>query len=332
MEKAGYTRFMRLVMGFRESKIILVANELDLFSRMAKEDCSIEGLAAQLKVNERALGIIINALVAMGILLKRGVLYGNQEIARKYLVKESPDYLGHFLSFLNYCCNELNCLEETLTQYRPGECRPSLATRDAGRFERIYIRAMDNIARERAERIARHLDLEKTVKMLDLGCGAATYAIAFALVNSQLTAVALDLPAPLDIAAENIRMNCLDHRIHLLEGSYWEVDYGSGYDLVWISQIIHSLDEFRVKELFRKAVNALAPGGRLIIHDSLLGEDGISPYHAALFSVFMLALTEGGRCHTVKDTRSWLLQAGLQDITHYTLDAESDLVIGIKPI
>lgn len=321
---------MRMIMGFRESKILLAANDLDLFTRLDRGVCSVEELSAQMKVDAHALGILMDALTAMGILSKNGATYDNREMTRTYLVKGSPHYQGQFLSFLNYCYRQLSTLEERLMPAGTGKSLPFVSG-DESRFARVYAWGMDNVAKERAERIARHLDLADAEKILDLGGGAATYSMAFASMNPRLTAVVLDLPPTLEIARENIKLNGLCHRIRFLAGSYWDLDYGSGYDLVWISQVIHSLDEFQGRELIRRGAEALAPGGRLIVHDSLLAEDRASPYYAAMFSVFMLALTQGGRCHTVNETRDWLIKAGLQDVCHFAFDSESDLLIGRKP-
>jgi SAM-dependent methyltransferase len=328
MSKPGYIRLMRLAMGFRESKILLVANDLGLFERLF-EGRSVEDLAHQLSVDSRALSVLMNAMVAMGILDKEKDRYFNQEIAERYLVKGSPDYLGDFFKFLSLCWRQWDDLAQALKPgYTPAKIYDS--PEEELNFNQTFIWGMDNSAKERAERIAEVLDLSAVHHMLDLGGGAATYSIAFAKKNPQLNAVVLDLPLPLLVARENIRGHGLGDRVRTLEGSYWDLDYGSGYDLVWISQVIHALDESQGAKLVRKAAKALLPGGRLIVHDSHLNDDFTSPYHAALFSALMLALTEKGRCYAAKEIEEWMNQAGLKNVSRIELDAESDMVVGIR--
>jgi ubiquinone/menaquinone biosynthesis C-methylase UbiE len=329
MYKPGYFRLMRLIMGFRESKILLVANDLDLFSELSKGARTVESLAKINDLDARALEILMNALTAMGVISQKDGFYSNQEIAEKYLVKGQPDYLGQFFKFLNLCWDRWSNLAKTLKPgYAPVPTSSSI--KEELQFSQAFIWGMDNIAAERAKRIAQMLDFGAVRRMLDLGGGAATYSIAFAEQNPRLNAVVLDLPSALSVARENIQIHGLSNRIHTLEGSYWDLDYGSDYDVVWISQVIHSLNESQAFSLIRKSVQALSSNGRLIVHDSFLAEDHASPYYAALFSALMLSLSDGGRCYDFNEIREWLAQVGLINIQRIELDAESEMAIGIK--
>jgi hypothetical protein len=330
MHKPGVLRLMRMVWGFRESAIILVANDLDLFSHLALGSCTVADLAPKLQVDARRLRIVMDALVAMGLLNKEGNFYRNQELAQAYLVKGNPDYRGEFLKHLHLQSKLWSDLAENLRTGRMSAQVHRLTEEDR-QFHQAFIWGMDNMGKERAERISQVLDLGGVHRMLDLGGGAATYSIAFSRRNPKLRSMVLDLPLALAVARENVELNGLKERIDTLEGSYWEVDFGTGYDLMWISQIIHSLSETQGMQLIRKAAAALEPQGRLIVHDSLLTEDHTSPYFAALFSVYMLAVTEQGRCYTVNEVEGWLNEAGLIEVHDITVDAESMMVIGIKP-
>ncbi len=326
----GYLRLMRMAMGFRESKILLVANDLNLFSQISEGCRSIEALALRLPANIRVLRILMDALVAMGILHKVDNSYYNHEIADKYLVKSKPEYRGDFLAFTHYCWSQWNDLDAVVKSGRAIS-----KTHGINQSERAvgnaYSWGMDNMAKAKAERIAKILDLSGVRRMLDFGGGAATYSIAFAQRNSQLTAYVMDLPLSIEVARENIKRNEMEGRVKVLQGSYWEADYGNNYDLIWVSQIIHQHSESEVAHLIGKATFALRSGGRLIVHDSLLTEDRTSPYFAALFSIYLLTLTEKGRCYTVNETKEWLIQAGLKEVIRIEIDAESDIIMGVKP-
>jgi cyclopropane fatty-acyl-phospholipid synthase-like methyltransferase len=166
--------------------------------------------------------------------------------------------------------------------------------------------------------------------MLDVAGGAATYSIAFAKANPQLSSVVLDLPFPLEVARENIERDGLSDRIATRAESYWDAEYEPEFDLVLISQVIHGLSESQCAELIRRSARALAPDGRMVVHDSILSEDHTFPYHAALFSTYMLATTEQGRCYTFDEVGKWMTDAGLGDIRRIEVDAESELVEGVN--
>jgi len=85
---------MKLAAGFRESKIILAANELNLFTALSEKQLLPSEAAEKVQVDARALAIIMDALTAMGFLIKENDLYRNTEAAEKFLVKGKPGYNG----------------------------------------------------------------------------------------------------------------------------------------------------------------------------------------------------------------------------------------------
>ena len=148
-------------------------------------------------------------------------------------------------------------------------------------------------------------------RLLDLGGGPATYAINFAQANPDLAATVFDLPMPLKIARENIDKNGLTDRVDTLAGNFLQDDIGTGYDFIWVSQILHSHDEGQCKLIIAKAVAALKGGGTLAIQDFYLNADGASPTGAAMFGVHMLAVTPRGRAYTHGEVAAWMEAAGL---------------------
>ena len=326
---SGYLRLMRLSAGFRESKIILAANDYGLFTKLSGTRMSAKKAANMTHADIRAITIVMDALVAMGFLTKENDCYGNTEVSERFLVKDKPDYKGDLLKFMNDSWNQWGNLEETI---RAGDVKFGAALPDwsQGEYNKTYIWAMDNVGRERAERVSRKIDLSSVKKMLDIGGGAATYSIAFAKANPQLSSVVLDLPSTLEVAIANIAKNGLTDRIATRAESYWDAEYEPDHDMVLISQIIHGLSEAQCAELIRRSASALSPGGRLVVHDSILEEDRTAPYHAALFSAYMLATTESGRCYSFNETRRWMEDAGLTNIHGIEVDAESELIVGVR--
>ena len=176
---------------------------------------------------------------------------------------------------------------------------------------RAFIWGMHAIARDLAPKVAAKLDLKAVRHLLDLGGGPATYAITFAQANPELKATVFDLPMPIEIARENIAKNGLTDRVDTLAGNFLKDDIGTGYDFIWISQILHSHDEAQCKLIIAKAVAALTPGGTLAIQDFYLNADGASPTGAAMFGVHMLAVTPRGRAYTHGEVAEWMQAAGL---------------------
>ncbi len=114
MSKPDFGELMRLGWGFRASKLLLVANDWGLFSLLSPEPRTAGELAVQLKLDRRALEIMLNALVSIGLLAKEQDRYRNQELAETYLVKETSTYRGEIFKHLHQCWCHWDYLEEVI--------------------------------------------------------------------------------------------------------------------------------------------------------------------------------------------------------------------------
>ena len=84
-----------------ETKILLTAVELDLFSTLKGCSLTINQMAESRELNPRALELVMNALVAMRVVTKEEKMYANTAVAERYLVQSSPEYVGHLLTLHN---------------------------------------------------------------------------------------------------------------------------------------------------------------------------------------------------------------------------------------
>ena len=99
-------------------------------------------------------------------------------------------------------------------------------------------------------------------------------------------------------------------RYHLLPGSAFETDFGSGYDLVLITNFLHHFDSPTCTIFMRKVHAALNPGGRAAIAELVPNPDRVSPPTAAAFSMMMLATTPSGDVYTLAELESISKSAG----------------------
>jgi SAM-dependent methyltransferase len=325
--KGGFEQIMSMVRGFQGAKMLMVAVDLAVFDFLVEPRSAVE-TAAWLKANPRATGIFLNGLAALGLVEKGLDYFKNGELASRYLVRGSENYRGAIVKHIEHTWDRgWNDLKETiLVGHLPAveaekwvDARPE---RDEASV-RAFIWGMHAIARDLAPKVAAKLNSTGVRRLLDLGGGPATYAIAFAQANPELKATVFDLPMPLEIARENIANHGLTDRVDTLAGNFLQDDIGTGYDFIWISQILHSHDEEQSKFIIAKAVAALNPGGTLAIQDFYLNPDGASPTGAAMFGVHMLAVTPRGRAYTFGEVAEWMQEAGLAapEFTQSGMDA-----------
>jgi cyclopropane fatty-acyl-phospholipid synthase-like methyltransferase len=324
---------MHLVRGFRPAKIIMVAKDMEMFNHL-EEWRTADEIAARVEAHPRAVGILLNALAALEVLDKEGERFRNRDLVSRYLVRSKDEYRGAIVRHMHHTWWGWSELEETVKR---GHADMAKSERWLDRVEdpqeewvRDFIWGMHAIARDLAPQAANMVDLSGVKHLLDLGGGPATYAITFAQANPALKATVFDLPQPIEIAKENIRRHGLADRISTRAGNFLKDDIGSGYDFVWISQILHRHTEEQCRLIINKSVAALNPGGQMVLQDFLLNDDRISPVEAALFSVHMLAVTPGGRAYAYREVAAMMESAGLSPPEHKPTSPQTSILIGRK--
>ncbi len=149
-------------------------------------------------------------------------------------------------------------------------------------------------------------------KVLSLAVGHGRYEVTLARHNRNAEVWAVDWPNVLEVARENAASAGVADRYHTIPGSAFDVDYGSGYDLVLITNFLHHFDPPTCETLLRKVHAALKPGGRAVILEFVPNEDRISPPMAAGFSLTMLAGTPAGDAYTFSQFQQMLRNAGFR--------------------
>jgi cyclopropane fatty-acyl-phospholipid synthase-like methyltransferase len=169
---------------------------------------------------------------------------------------------------------------------------------------------LHRIGQQSGPDFAKRLQLAGPVRMLDLGGGAGTNAIAFCQVYPELTSTVFDLPATLRLTEKTVKDAGLESRIALLPGDFNKDQLGGPYNLVLMSDILHYQTFETNAALVKKVFDHLTPGGRLIVKDRFLDETGTGPAWTTAFAVHILVNTQQGRCYKTADAIQWMNQAG----------------------
>ena len=167
----------------------------------------------------------------------------------------------------------------------------------------------------------------KSEDFRDIAAGHRLYGIAFAKNNPQAEIVALDWAPVLEVAKENARNAAVSDRYRTIEGSAFDVEYGSGYDLVLLTNFLHHFDMAACEALLRKVRAALAGGGRALTLEFVPNEDRISPPEAAGFSMMMLAGTPSGDAYTFSELERMFSNAGFARSEIYSLPLSIEQVV-----
>jgi SAM-dependent methyltransferase len=305
------------------------AVKLEIFTIIGERLITADELAQQLAGDLRATAMLLDALCAMQLLTKSGSSYRNSESARKLLVKNSPDYVGHMIMHHHHLVESWMRLDEAVLS---GAAVQPLIPRDESERRESFLMGMYTIAMGTAPGLVPTLDLAGRTRLLDLGGGPGTWAIHFCEHNPGLTATVFDLPTTRPFAEKTIAQHGLSERIAFQAGDFHSQKIEGGYDVVWMSQILHGECPADCKKIVAKAARVLPPGGMLIIHEFILDDDRAAPLFPALFSLNMLAVTQAGQSYSEGELKRMMEKAGLVDIqrTSYRGPMESGVLVGHK--
>ncbi len=295
----------KIASSFRESRILLSAVELDLFTTLDGRLLTCKEIAEDLNTDEAATCILLNALCAIGLLKKSKNKYYCTETASKYLSRKSADYMANLYHTANLW-QRWTKLTEVVKKGRNVE---TFEKNETGREQ--FIAAMHYRASLQADIISYMIDIGSIKKMLDIGGGSGAFSYAFMKRNPELTSVIIDLPEVIPLSKWYASKEQMTDRAEFIEGNYLTVDFGQNYDMVFISSIIHMNSYEQNKKLIKKSADALAPGGFIVIRDWVMNENLTEPSEAALFSVNMLVSTKEGRSYSEVEMKEWLSNAGI---------------------
>ena len=304
------------------------AVKLDLFTLLGDAQLTASDMAPQLQGAERGIAMLLDALTAMGLLIKTGDKYANTKESKAYLIKTSPQYQGYIMRHHAHLIGLWSHLDKAVIRGRRAATRSK--PKNQAELEGFLL-GMFNLAMGIAPTLAEQIDLSGRTQLLDLGGGPGTYAIQFCLRNPQLKATVFDLPTTEPFAAQTIKKFALASRVKFQRGDYLKQTIAGTYDVAWLSHILHSLGPRDCAKVLRKAVAALKPGALLFIHEFILDDTRTAPLFSSLFSLNMLVNTTQGQSYSETELRAMLETAGIREVKRldFTGPNQSGIVYGV---
>jgi SAM-dependent methyltransferase len=316
-----FEEFRDAVAGYRLPRVLLAALELDLFTTIGERTWTIAELAKRTQLSERGLGILCRNLAMAGLLQKKADQYKNSRLGATALNADHPAYRGGYLDLIKSHWTDWIRLPESVRTGLPIDHDVP----DSPDWRRRFTWAMHHRTVETAPAIAAQVDLRGAESLLDLGGGPGTYALAFLSNNPKLRATVCDREAALEVAREIAAGHKAGPRLSYLPLDFAQERIPGTYDVIWYSNVLHIYSPADNQAIFRRALAALNPGGRLIIQDALLHDrEGLFPADASLFAVSMLLFTESGNTYSAADTAKWLKDAGFLRVRPLKVKATSE--------
>jgi len=321
-----------LARSFMVSRIFLTGAELDLFTLLASATLSAEEIAGRTKGELRALTILLDALVALDLLVKEEGKYFCPAPIASLLSKNSPDSVLPMVLHMAHLWQRWSDLTKIICP--SSACAIEAASPQEKKEEevRAFIGAMHNIGAQLAPAIVASVNPGSAKTLLDVGGASGTYTLAFLQAVAPMKATLFDKPEVIEMARKRLDGAGVLDRVTLVGGDFCRDDFPPGHDLAFVSAIIHQNSPQQNVDLYRKIFRSLNPGGRIVIRDHVMDPDRTRPKDGAIFAVNMLVNTSGGNTYTYEEIRSGLEQAGFVRIHPLKKGEHMDgLVKGTKP-
>jgi SAM-dependent methyltransferase len=305
--------FFDTATAYERTQALKASVELGMFTAIAGGATSTAAIAQKCGASERGIRMLCDYMTIIGFLTKTDGTYGLTPDSAVFLDKNSPAYLGGVLDFL-LAPGLTRAFDDLTGAVRKG----GTVFQEGGtvspenpvwvQFARAMVPMMIMPAQLMAEKVA--VPADRPVKILDIAAGHGIFGIAFAQRYPNVTVVAQDWASVLAVATEHAQRFGVADRHSTLPGSAFDVDFGTGYDLVLVTNFLHHFDAPTNTALMKKVHAALADGGRAATLEFVPDPDRVSPPWSAMFALTMLAATPGGDAYTFAELDAICKDAG----------------------
>lgn len=319
---------LQTAFGFWNSKVLLTAVELGLFTKLGKNRPTGEELGSQLGLHPRGVKDFFDALVAMKFVGREGngpeARYFNTPEGAMYLDEKSPRYIGGILIMLNV--RLFKYWQDLPEALRTGLPQNEVKYGEKGIFEALYkdpvkleifLNAMTGLSRLNFEAFAAKFEFSKFKTLCDIGGATGLLCIEVARKQPHLKCVTWDLPVIEPIARKSIASAGLSERVSTASGDFF-TDPLPKADLITMGMILHDWNLERKLHLIRAAYDALPPGGAFVAIENIIDDARRENVFGLLMSLNMLIEFGEAFDFSSADFREWCSQAGFKrfDLIH----------------
>lgn len=327
----GPERLQQMHFSFAAERILAAALQLRIFSLIFLGSHTAGEIAAAAGASERGTRMLLDALVGLELLSKNANRYDLSADAARYLVRESPEYMGAVMES-DQLWSAWGRLAECVRTGTPARAAGNQA--EAEKFFPVLVRTLHITNGGPARRLASHLVPPGTkpgLRVLDIGCGSAVWSIAVAKLDPLVRVTAFDFEKVLDTTREFVAREGMRSCYEFLPGDLRSAEFPAGrYDLAILGNIVHGENETTSRNLFTRIHRALVSGGRLAIIDMIPNDERNGPPFPLFFALNMLVNTEEGGTYTLAEYRDWLAAAGFGRVDTFDIASHSPAIVATK--
>ncbi len=312
-EKWNMGRLMELATGYWKSAVLSAGVDLGIFDALSDGTATAASLAKSCNASPRHLAEVLDALVALELLVKVDGQYGIAPGANDLVSRRSPTCILDALRFNMDLYPLWGRLADSARKGEPAIPPGAHLGADPERTRRFAV-GMHSRALGMAPAVLPAIDPKDARTLLDIAAGPGTFSRMLAEQHESLHVTQFELPAVQAVARELTAASPAADRIHFQPGDYHKDALPTGFDMALLCGAIHQEDEAFATQLFERVKAALNEGGRFLIVDMMLDPDRTGPLFSNLFSINMMLTSPRGRVFTAESLERLLKKAGFADV------------------
>ncbi len=298
-------------MGMGQCRVLLTACKLGVFDALGDGELTSDELAEKLDTHPDGTRTLMSALNGFGHVKRRQGRFRNSAAAHKWLRTDSPKTVLDTLLFTADLWDRLGDLDEAVRTGHLRRFHDGMPPEFWGR----YVRGLASFARIAAPEAVRKVKLPRAPKrLLDVGGGHGMFSCGFCRKYPDLRAEVFDLPEVADHGRALVADEEGGDRVTYRPGDMRTNDWGDGYDLVLIFNVLHNATAEESAAAVQSAHDALAPGGTLAIFDGEHKETSGNLSPTAGFNELFFFMLSGAQAWPEATIRTWITDAGFGPI------------------
>lgn len=299
-------RIFQIASGFMAAKHLFAANEVGLFSGLSAGPATLDDLGGTTGFARTRLRVLVNAMVALGLVESDGARYRNSTVADEFLSGGGPADLRPFLRFWDRLSYPTWLGFEEAIRTGQGQSTMKLSAEQ----EQIFLEGVEAIQAAPAAALPEVYDFAGHERVLDLGGGTGSWLAAILRRYPQLQGTLFDLPEAAGVARPRLAEDPARARAEVVEGDFFQDAIPDGHDAVLIANVIHLFSPEHNLDLLKRTREHVADGARLLLADFWTDPTHTEPPLAALMAGEFLVITGEGDVYSEHEASEWLAQTG----------------------
>ncbi|MFE2288862.1 methyltransferase [Streptomyces sp. NPDC059443] len=319
---------------FFRSKLLTAAMDIGVFSVLGDDSLGAAELADRTGLHPRGARDFLDALAAIGLLVREDGRYRNSPGTQRHLLPDREGFVGGFLRMTTELMGSdpesLNGLLRGGTarnQGAGGEVPFTKIFHDPVRL-RQFLSAMDSFSGAVGPELARVFDWSRVATFSDVGGARGNLAAHLATAHPGLTGTVLDRPSMAEHFDRLVAERGVADRLRYVGADFFQVELPRA-DVVILGSVLHDWPAEQRATLLRKAYDAVHDGGWLIVYDTMLDDERQDP-DALLLSLIMMLQSAQASGFSPAECGAWMTDAGFAVERVVRLPALTTAVIGRK--